>query len=440
MPGTLSSEGVSTKLQRIAERARAYPETAWTTLAHLIDVDFLREAFHRTRKDGATGIDGLTGMDYEENLEANLRDLLARFKSGTYFAPPVRRVHIPKDDGRQRPIGIPTFEDKVLQRAVVMILEAIYEQDFLDCSFGFRPGRSAHQALQALWDATMKMGGGWMLEVDIQSYFDSVDHAALRSLLDLRVRDGVLRRAIDKWLAAGVMEHGTVHRAKGGTPQGGVISPLLANVYLHEALDKWFHNEVQPRLRGSATLIRFADDFVIVFEEETDARRVLEVLPLRFGKYGLTLHPTKTRLIEFKRPRDNGPRPGSFDLLGFTHYWGKSRSGAWVVKKKTAASRFRRALSRISVWCRFHRHLPVREQHAVLSSKLKGHYSYYGITPNGEALSRFRQEVRRIWQKWLNRRNQRNAMPWDLFARLEKRFPLPPIKVVRSVYRHAAKP
>lgn len=286
----------------------------------------------------------------------------------------------------------------------------------------------------------MKMGGGWVLEVDIQSYFDSVDHGALRSFLDLRVRDGVMRRAIDKWLAAGVMEDGTVHRPKGGTPQGGVISPLLANVYLHEVLDKWFVTEVQPRLRGSATLIRFADDFVIAFELEDDARRVLGVLAQRFGKYGLTLHPTKTRLLEFRRPRGSGPGPASFELLGFTHYWGKSRKGEWVVKKKTAASRYRRALQRISAWCRFHRHHPVREQHATLSSKLRGHYSFYGITGNAYALACFRQEVRRIWQKWLDRRNLRNSMPWDLFARLEKRFPLPPVKVVHSIYQRAAKP
>lgn len=441
MPGTPRSESVSTKLQQIAKRAKEHPETAWTTLAHLIDVDFLREAYRRTRKDGAAGVDGRTAADYEGNLEANLRDLHDRFQSGSYFAPPVRRVHIPKGDGRNtRPIGIPTFEDKVLQRAVVMVLEAVYEQDFLDCSYGFRPGRSAHQALEALWHALMKTGGGWVLEADIQSFFDSVDHGVLRGFLDLRVRDGVLRRAIDKWLKAGVLEQGTIRHPGEGTPQGGVVSPLLANVYLHEVLDKWFEAEARPRLRGSATLVRYADDFVVAFEREDDARRVLEVLSQRFGKYGLTLHPTKTRLIEFRKPRAGGPRPESFDLLGFTHHWGKSLRGVWVVKKRTAANRFRRGLKRIAEWCRSNRHRPIRDQHAVLSRKLRGHYAYYGTTGNAESLRSFRLGVLRVWQKWLNRRSQRNPMPWPLFLLAEKRYPLPPIVVVHSVYRRAVKP
>lgn len=440
MPGTTSSESVSTKLQQIAKQAMEYPETVWTTLAHHIDVEFLREAFRLTRKDGATGVDGQTAADYEQNLEANLQDLLNRFKSGSYRAPPVRRVHIPKDDGRTRPIGIPTFEDKILQRAVVMVLGAIYEQDFLNCSYGFRPHRSPHQALHTLREAAMDMGGSWMLEVDIQSFFDSVDHGHLRGFLDLRVRDGVIRRVIDKWLKAGVLEKGAVHIPDEGTPQGGVISPLLANVYLHEALDKWFDREVRPRLRGSATLVRYADDFVIVFEREDDARRVLRVLPLRFGKYGLTLHPTKTQLIDFRRPRANGLRPRGFDLLGFTHYWGRSLKGAWVVKKKTAANRFRRALKRVAEWCRANRHRKLRDQHATLSRKLRGHYAYYGVTGNAQSLQLFHHRVRREWQKWLNRRNQRNAMPWDLYEQMLQRYPLPPIRVVHSIFNRAAKP
>jgi RNA-directed DNA polymerase len=440
MPETSRSESVSTRLQQIAKRARDFPDSVWTTLAHHIDVDFLREAFGRTRKDGATGVDGQTAADYEVNLEANLRDLLDRFKSGTYFAPPVKRVHIPKGDGRTRPIGIPTFEDKVLQRAVVMVLESIYEQDFKECSYGFRPGRSAHQALLALWKALMDMGGGWVLEVDIQSFFDSVDHGHLRGFLDLRVRDGVIRRAIDKWLKAGVMEDGSVRRSEEGTPQGGVISPLLANVYLHEVIDKWFDSEVRPRLRGSATLIRYADDFVIAFESEDDARRVLKVLPLRLGKFGLTLHPTKTRLVEFNRPRADGPRPGSFDLLGFTHFWGRSRKGTWIVKKKTAASSFRRALRKVADWCAKHRHQSLRDQHAALSRKLRGHYAYFGTTGNADHLSRFRERVRHLWQKCLNRRSQSHSMPWERFELLEKRYLLPPIVVVASIYRRAANP
>src|SRR5262249_25071712 len=266
--------------------------------------------------------------------------------------------------GETRPIGIPTFEDKILQRAVVMVLEAVYEQDFLDCSYGFRPGRSAHQALDALWQQTMKMGGGWIVEVDIRRFFDTLDHAQLRELLVRRLRDGVLLRLIDKWLKAGALEEGVLTFPAAGSPQGGVISPLLANVYLHYVLDVWFAEEVQPRLRGRAFLIRYADDFVMGFACEEDARRVLDVLPKRFGKYGLTLRPDKTRLVPFMRPPTrpvpDGSRvpPGqSFDFLGFTHFWSRSKQGNWVVKQTTAGSRFRRAVRRIALWCRRHRHL-----------------------------------------------------------------------------------
>ena len=260
MTGTSSPKDISTKLQQIAELARRTP-TALTTLAHHIDIEFLREAYRRTRKDGAAGVDGETAATYAKNLDENLRSLLDRLKSGTYRAPPVRRVHIPKGDGsKTRPIGIPTFEDKVLQRAVTMVLEEIYEQEFLDCSYGFRPARSAHHALQALWHGLMKMHGGWVLEIDIEAFFDTLVHEHLRTFLDRRVRDGVLRRTINKWLKAGVLEATELRYVEAGTPQGGVISPLLANVYLHEVLDTWFETELKPRLRGHAFLIRYADD------------------------------------------------------------------------------------------------------------------------------------------------------------------------------------
>jgi len=292
------------------------------------------------------------------------------------------------------------------------------------------------------------MGGGWVLELDIQSFFDALDHGHLRSFLDQRVRDGVLRRAIDKWLKAGVLEDGSLKLSSEGTPQGGVVSPLLANVYLHEVLDKWFETVVKPRLHGRGVMLRYADDAVLVFSSESDARRVLAVLPKRFGKYGLTLHPLKTRLFEFRRPR-RGPqdddrsqeaRSGSFDLLGFTHYWCKSRRGYWVVKRKTAASRFRRALKRVAVWCREHRNWSVAEQHRVLAVKLRGHDSYYGITGNGPSLCRFHTEVQRTWRKWLSRRSQRAFISWDRFRRLLERHPLPPARVVHSIYRRTANP
>lgn len=419
----------------------------FTSLNHQVDLRWLYEAFLRTRRDGAPGVDGQTAAAYEADLRSNLQSLLDRAKSGTYRAPPVRRVHVPKGTGTEtRPIGIPTFEDKVLQRSVVMVLEAIYEQDFLDCSYGFRPRRSAHQALEALWQNLMRIGGGWVLDVDIRKFFDTLDHARLRDLLAQRVQDGVLLRLIGKWLNAGVLEDGEISYPDQGTPQGGVVSPLLANVYLHYVLDVWFEQEVKPCLRGRAFLIRYADDFIMGFACEEDARRVLEVLPKRFGKYGLTIHPDKTRLVPFEAPRrperdaqGPGRGPGSFDFLGFTHHWGKSRKGNAVVVRQTSASRFSRAVRTIAEWCRKNRHRPIPEQHEALSRKLRGHDGYYGITGNGRALRNLRYVVTRVWRKWLSRRSWAGTLPWDRFKRLWERFALPPSRVVHSVYRPAAK-
>lgn len=446
MPRNLPS--VSTRQERIATLAKQRPQMAFTSLAYLLDLDWLREAFRRTRRDGAPGIDGQTWRQYEEHLEENLRSLLARVQSGTYRAPPVRRVHIPKGGSttETRPIGIPTLEDKLLQRAIVLLLEPIYEQDFHPGSFGFRSGRSAHQALETLWQQTMNTAGGWVLEVDIRKFFDTIGHVHLREFLQHRVRDGVLRRLIGKWLKAGVLEDGCVHYPEAGSPQGGVISPLLANVYLHYVLDLWFAQEVQPRLRGKAQLVRYADDFVILFTREDDARRVLEVLPKRFGKFGLTIHPDKTRLVPFRspaaRPRDSvghsGGRPETFDLLGFTHYWGRSRKGRWVVKRKTASNRFSRAMRSIDDWCRTHRHQPLAEQQQTLSHKLRGHCAYYGITGNSSALSAFRTAMLRSWRKWLDRRHRQRTMTWARFARLLERYPLPWARSVHSVCARVA--
>jgi group II intron reverse transcriptase/maturase len=436
-------EDVFTKQRRIAWLAAESPQMAFTSLNHYLDIDWLREAFRRTRKDGAPGVDGQSWADYEANLEENLQSLVDRAKSGTYRAPPVRRVHIAKggSTSETRPIGIPTIEDKVLQRAVAMILEAVYRWDFQNCSYGFRRGRSAHQALNDLWKQAMDLRIKWVLEVDIRKFFDTLDHCHLRDLLQLRVRDGVILRLIGKWLHAGVLEEGVLTYPDAGTPQGGVISPLLANVYLHYVLDQWFHQEVLPRLRGHAILIRYADDFVIGFTDEQDARRVLEALPKRFGKYGLTIHPDKTRLVPFHKPR--GPEqssghdgPGTFDFLGFTHYWARSRKGNWVIKQKTASSRFTRAVQAISVWCQRNRHLPVAEQHRVLCQKLRGHFNYYGITGNSTRLASFRHEVTRLWFKWLRRRNSQHP-PWSLFQRIMARYPLPAPVAIHSKCRVA---
>lgn len=437
---------VSTKLERIAKLAKDSPGMALTTLAHHIDIAWLREAYARTRKDGATGVDQQTAEQYAAHLEHNLRALLARAKSGTYRAPPVRRVHIPKGSGSEtRPIGIPTFEDKVLQRAVAMVLEAVYEQDFLNCSYGFRPGRSAHHALQTLWLQATQTAGGWILEIDVRKFFDAMGHEHIREILRRRVLDGVLLRLIDKWLNAGVLEDGNITYPESGSPQGGVVSPIIANIYLHEVLDTWFEREVKPRMSGQATLVRYADDAVLFFEREQDARRVMAVLSKRFGKYGLTLHPEKTRLVEFRRPdrrahlvrEDARRRPGTFDFLRFTHYWGKNRFGKWLVMRSTAKDRFRRALKRVTEWCRDHRHHDVREQWQALSQRLRGHFGYFGIIGKYEALTRFLYGVRRVWRRWLNRRSQRARMGWDRMERLLERYPLPRPRIT---YPRAANP
>ena len=439
--GNCGPSTVSTKQRRIADLAKRSPRMAITTLGHHMDLAWMHEAYRRTRKDGAVGIDGQTAREYEVNLEANLQSLLERAKSGRYKAPPVRRVYIPKGTGpATRPIGIPTFEDKILQRAVTMILEPIYEQDFLDCSYGFRPGRSAHQALSVLRNQIMDMKGGWVLEIDIRQFFDHLDHGHLKAFIRQRVRDGVIVRLINKWLHAGVLEDDRVIRSVTGSPQGGVISPLLANLFLHEVLDKWYQHDVRPRMCGASGMVRYADDAVMVFQCEYDARRVLKVLPQRFERYGLQLHPEKTKLMRFNRPprpSDNRPqrgsRPNTFNFLGFTHHWAVSRKGNTVVKRRTAGPSLRRAIGAVNRWCRRHRHDRVAVQHAALSRKLSGHYGYYGITGNFSALRAFRRLTERVWRNWLNRRSAKRHMPWPRFRRLLKRYPLPVEHIVHTV-------
>jgi group II intron reverse transcriptase/maturase len=444
MPSNLDK--VLTVQQRIAELAQRLPELAFTSLAYHIDLQWLEEAYHRTRKDGAAGIDDVTGKEYAENLHVNLQNLLDRLQSGTYKAPPVKRIHIPKNTkGETRPIGIPTFEDKIAQRAVVMLLEPIYDHDFHDSSFGFRPNRSAHQALEAVWKATMDVAGGWVLEVDIRQFFDTLDHQHLREFVQRRVRDGVLRRLIGKWLKAGVLEDGGISFSDSGTPQGGVISPLLANIYLHYVLDEWFEAQVKPVMRGKVRLIRYADDAVIVFQLKYDADRVLAVLSKRFEKYGLSLHPDKTRLVDFRSPNhserrrndegNDGGKPSSFDLLGFTHFWGKSRKGHWAVMRKTMKSRFARSVQKIEQWCRSNRHKPIGEQWKMLCSKVRGHYNYYGITGNIRSLGKFLYQVHRSWHRWLGRRKNRQKFTWEKFNLLLVRYSLPVPKIIHSVFK-----
>ena len=410
----------------------------FTTLFHHVDMDWMREAYRRTRKDGAVGVDGQDAEAVAADLEGNLQRLLDAAKSGTYRAPPVRRVHIPKGDGSQtRPIGIPTFGDKVLQRAVAMLLGAVYEQDFLDCSYGFRPGRSAHGALDAVREGLVSMGGAWVLEVDLRKFFDTLEHHHVRDMLSQRVRDGVVTRLIGKWLNAGVLESGSVTYPEEGTPQGGVISPLLANVYLHVALDAWFAREVQPRLQGRSKLVRYADDFVIVFANERDARKVEAVLPKRMARFGLTLHPEKTKLLWVgpERPPTNGERDGesprSFDFLGFKVFWGSTWRGSPTVQMQTRAKSLTKSLDAIAAYCRRHLHDDLADQHQSLSQRVSGHYGYFGRPGNSRALSLFLFEVRRIWKKWLSRRSSDGVLSWERMHAILKRFALPTPRITR---------
>lgn len=429
-----NSEVVSTRQQRIAELASQQLKQGITSLNHHLDLTWMLEAWRRTRKHKAAGVDGQTAEGYEQDLEGNLQDLIHRAKSGLYRAPAVKRVYIPKGKGEVRPIGIPTLEDKVLQRACLMLLEPIYEQEFYDFSYGFRPRRKAHDALAALEQALRSMGGGWIIDADVEKFFDRVDRRQLQEFVQKRVRDGVIKRLIGKWLRAGVMEDERLYYPDAGTPQGGVVSPLLSNVYLHEVLDSWWEQVVRPRLRGRGFLFRFADDFVMVFEYEGDARRVMQVLAKRFAKFHLTIHPEKTRLVDFRRPKP-GVKGETFDFAGFRHYWGKSRKGYLIIKRKTISSRLSQKLSAIAEWCRANRHESVSDQQATLSRKLRGHYNYYGLTHNYRSLEYYYRGVCRIWRKWLNRRSRKRDLSWPVFNRLLKRHPLPLPRVVHSLYR-----
>ncbi len=432
----MRSPTVTPKLQRIAAQAARDPHRVFTTLAHLIDEDFLREAYRHTSKSSAAGIDGVTAQSYAEHLDENLRDLQERLRSGRYQAAPVERVWIEKDDGGQRPIGKPTFEDKIVQRAVAMLLEAIYEQDFYDGSYGFRQGRSPHEALHKLRQQCMTEGMGWIVDADVSGYFDSIDRTRLREVLRQRVNDGRILRLIGKWLRAGVMEDGVLAHPETGVVQGGVISPVLANVFLHHVLDAWFEREVQPRMKGRCFLIRFADDFVIGCELEGDAHKIMAVLPKRFARFGLTIHPTKTALVAFRQPEahqgsDSGN--GTFDFLGLTHYWTKSRQGFWVIKRRTARKRLRRTKKALWRWCRSNRHAPLKYQYQMLSTKLRGHFQYYGIRGNFRLLEEVRRFAEKAWRYWLSRRSSKSSIGWGKFEKLMQTYILPTPKIVHTI-------
>lgn len=443
----LSKLSVSTKQQRIAKIARQKMEEPLTQLSHYIDEKWLRAAYSKLRKESAPGIDAQTVEEYSYGIEEKLKKLLDQAMSGTYKAPPVRRVEIPKPGSQEkRPIGIPTTEDKILQKAIQMLLEPVYEQEFYEFSFGFREGKSQQHALDYIWKKIMGNNIKWVIDLDIRKFFDSVKHDILQDLLSIRVRDGVVRRLIGKWLNAGIMKNRVISYPEEGTPQGGIVSPILSNIYLHEALDKWYMNEIRPKLKGRSFMIRYADDALLGFESQKEAEYVLNGLKGRLSQYGLELHPEKTRMVYFGKPKQNDgksnqPKPGSFDFLGFTHYWGKSLKGFWIVKRKTAGKKFREKLKNIKQWCKVNRHLPLIEQHKKLCQKVKGHYGYYGITGNTRSLSNYLNEVTKIWKKWLNRRSSQGyRLNWDKFNELiDTYLPLPPVKVPHSIYR-VAKP
>lgn len=419
---------MSTKLLTVMQRAKRDPQMRFTTLAHLLDQQMLRSVYESLRKDAAVGVDGMSYEAYGQELDANLRDLHERMRSKRYRHQPIRRVHIPKGRGKTRPIGVSTMEDKVVQGALKRVLEALYEPLFLECSYGFRPGRSAHDAIRDLNSTLLRAHGGWILEADIQSFFDSIDRKMLMEMLRERIADPSFLRLVGKCLHVGILDGEDYSEPDEGTVQGSVLSPLLGNVYLHHVLDLWFEQNVLPRLGGRARLFRYADDFVICFEREDDARRVMKALGARFGRFGLKLHPEKTRLIPFQRPsrgQRDGKGPGTFDFLGFTVLWYRNRKGSWTPRFKTRKASLSKFVKNFADWCRRHRHRPVKQQHATLARKLHGHFNYFGVNGNISSLRSVATQAKKLWRKWLNRRSQRASKTWKRFDRLQRDFPLP---------------
>ena len=431
----MRSPTVSLKLCQLREQAQAHPDRVFTTLHHLIDVDFLREAYRRTNKKAAAGVDEVTAAEYAAHLEENLNDLYRRYREGSYVAPCVKRVWIEKEDKSQRPIGIPAFEDKILQSAIAMLLGAIYEVDFYDFSYGFRPSRSAHDALKSVRDACYEEKVSVVIDADVSKFFDNMPHDRIRDILRMRINDGKIIGLIGKWLNAGVVEKDSIHYPACGSPQGGSISPMIANIFLHHVLDEWYVQQAKPRLQGRSFLIRFADDFVLGCEVAADADRLMAVLPKRFEKYGLTIHPDKSKMIRFKWPGKFSANSGNgtFDFLGFTHYWGRSRNGNWVIKRQTMKKRQARAMRNLHVYCRNNKHDSVKEQHQQLSAKLHGLYNYYGISGNYRQLWMLYQHVRSCWRYWLGRRTRDGYISWKRFSQFLEVWKLPRPRITKMV-------
>jgi RNA-directed DNA polymerase len=427
------------KLQSIAQQAQRYPEMVFNNVFHLLDRDFRREASRQPRKSSAPGGEKVTAKQYAEHLEAHLRDLHERLRDNRSVAPPVERVWIEKDEGKKRPISNPCFEDKIVQRAVVMIVEAIFDHDFHAFSHGFRKGHRQHQAVHERREQCRKLHMTWIVDADVSGFFDNLDWGRLREFITQRVNDGGRLRLIGQWLKAGVLAAGELTHPDKGAPQGGVLSPMISNLFLPQVLDEWCVKDVQPRMQGRCFLTRFADDFIMGFEREADARRVMDVLPKRFNRFRLTIHPEKTGLIEFKRPlcqKQSTNGKGTFDFLGCTHYWATTRRGYWVIKRKTARKRLRRCMKAIWTWCRENRHAPVQEQYRPVCSKLRGSYQYYGIRGNFKRREVVFEHPERAWQYWLSRRSHTGHIHWQKFVdALRNTLPLPQPRSMHNISR-----
>jgi group II intron reverse transcriptase/maturase len=434
-PGRSAGSDVPSGLDRVREVARRDKEARFTALLHHVDLSRLWAAYAVINPKAAPGVDRVTWDAYGQDLRENLEDLLGRVHSGAYRASPSRRVYIPKPDGRQRPLGIATLEDKIVQRAVVEVLNAVCEQDFLGFSYGFRPGRSPHDALDALAVGITERKVNWILDADVSDFFSKLDRVWLRKFLEHRIADKRVLRLIDKWLAAGVIEDGKWSETTEGSPQGASISPLLANVYLHYVFDCWVRQWRRRHARGDMIVTRFADDFVVGFQHLGDAKRFLGDLRERFAKFNLELHPDKTRLIEFGRfaaqnRKERGlAKPGTFDFLGFTHVCGKTKDGRFWLRRITIKKRLRAKLKQVKAELRYRRHWPIPEQGRWLASVLRGHFNYYAVPGNIDAVTAFRDQVRRLWRETLRRRSQRSRMTWERFGRIDTRW-LPPARIV----------
>jgi len=439
-PYTEMDNSTQTKLALISERARTEPKLRFTSLAHLLNERFLKECYYSLGRDRASGIDGVSWKEYGKELDENLTNLVARMKVKRYKPQPAKRVYIPKNEHERRPLGLPALEDKIVQKGIARILEAIYEADFLDCSYGFRPARSCHQAINAVDKTIMTKPVNYVIEADIKGYFDNVSHKWMMEFLQVRINDPSFLLLIRRFLKAGYFEAGRIVVTEHGTPQGGNLSPILSNIFLHYVLDLWFEKKVKPQTRGACHLVRYADDFLCMIQYGGDAEHIEQALRVRFAKFDLELHPQKTRVINFGRyERQNAKRQNrranTFDFLGFTHYCDKSRKGRFIVGRKTSGKKFRMKCKELNDWLRkIRNYRKAKQWWPVLQAKLQGHYQYYGISGNMRSLQRFYWLALRMTLKWLNRRSQRKSFNRASFAKYLEHYRLPEPRIVHNLY------